>query len=86
MEQYGYGVRAEAISAWRKLNRIKRFLSRRFGWKWYVGTTKPVGFVGATPFYVFWCRVCGRPAKDYPHGFLKSRHFICRNCNARHEF
>jgi hypothetical protein len=84
--QFYNAMRAEGIAAWKKLGWVKQFLSRKFGWKWYLGHENHDGFAPRLPFYLFWCSHCEHPSKDTPSGLPKSKYLVCRNCFTRRFF
>ena len=76
----------EAGFSWGKLGRIKQFLSRRCGWKWRTWCPRGRSFLVHQHYYLFWCRTCQRPAKDYPRRAAEGNYFICPDCGERQIF
>jgi len=52
----------------------------------FIGRELWDGFSEPMPIYLFWCENCGRPTKDYPHGFIEKRYLQCGHCRTRRDF
>ncbi len=79
-------VSIEAVRSWRALPKWQQRLIETFGLKYKLGAEQRQGFTAPLPFYLFVCNECGRPSKDYPHGFIESRYLLCSHCEVRHSF
>ena len=77
---------AEANDALAKATPREKRLMEQNGKKLYIGHEQREGWSGALPFYLFFCKDCGRYAKDYPHGYLDLRYLLCSHCRAHHDF
>lgn len=77
------GVRGERWIAWRKLWRIKRFLAKQCGWKWYLGHEPGIG--GAIDvMYLFWCKGCHHPSRSRFWGGRHAKYLLCEHCFTHH--
>jgi len=76
----------EAREAVKKCTKLQIFLMKTLGKKVYISHEKHEGWRGELPFYLFWCALCERFAKDYPHGFIETQYLSCPHCNQRHGF
>jgi len=79
-------LQIEANAAERKLNPFQLHLLKNWGEKLFLGHETRPNWTGYLPFYLFWCHICIRFAKDYPHGWPENRYLICSNCETKHDF
>lgn len=76
----------EARETLRRLSLWQRILIRYFHSKICIGAETREGWIKPSLFYIFWCAVCGKVAKDYVHGFTGDRYIDCPHCGSAHSF
>lgn len=81
-----FALQIEANIAERKLNPLQLYLIQNWGKKLFLGRETRPDWTGYLPFYLFWCGVCMRFAKDYPHGWHENQYLNCSNCGAKYPF
>jgi translation initiation factor 2 beta subunit (eIF-2beta)/eIF-5 len=72
-----------AQNKWGEVSPAIRLILQRGSFIKYIGNERVEGGTAPLEFYLFWCRRCDRPAKDYIHGFRGRESIVCSGCGAR---